>query len=202
MARKVGIIAYGTEEDRQKVAELAAHSGARSASDWMIKIIRSEHRKVAEEMPFQFSARSLKNLEGVKPQLVDVVKLALTRSEVDFMVVEGVRTRERMMELYGKGRTAAQLAVHGIPASYARPGLRKVTWLRNPFSSKHGTGDAVDLLPAPYDWKEGPQWKQVYDAMMSAAEELGVKIRWGRDWDMDEIFEEKGETDGPHFELV
>jgi peptidoglycan L-alanyl-D-glutamate endopeptidase CwlK len=40
------------------------------------------------------------------------------------------------------------------------------------------------------------------DAMFAAAKELNIKIRWGRDWDQDGIIGEKGETDGPHFELV
>lgn len=29
-----------------------------------------------------------------------------------------------------------------------------------------------------------------------------VLIRWDRDWDMDRRYMERGETDGPHFEMV
>ncbi len=41
-----------------------------------------------------------------------------------------------------------------------------------------------------------------HTAMFAAAKELGVKIRWGADWDQDGVPREKGESDSPHFELV
>lgn len=158
-------------------------------------------------MTFRLSDASLAKLDGVHPDLVRVVKRAITISKIDFKVIEGVRSREQMMINYGKGRTAAQLAVHGIPARYAKPGLAKVTWLKNPFASTHaiqksGYGEAVDCLIAPYNWAEGPGWKLMNDAFMEAARIEKVKIRWGRNWDGDDKIGEKGETDGPHFELV
>jgi peptidoglycan L-alanyl-D-glutamate endopeptidase CwlK len=158
-------------------------------------------------MAFRFGAQSLARLEGVHPDLVRVAKRAITISKVDFKVIEGVRSREQMMINYGKGRTAAELAAKGIPAKYAKPRAAKVTWLRDPFASTHGIqkdgySHAVDCLIAPYDWKEGPGWKLMYEAFMRAAQIEGVRVRWGRNWDGDEHIGEKGETDGPHFELV
>lgn len=152
-------------------------------------------------MSFVLSKRSLDRLEGVDPRLVAVVKRAIQISEVDFMVVEGVRSREQCMANYGKGRSAGQLAAFRIPASYAQPKAAKVTWLNNPFASKHCDGLAVDLLPAPYDWKDTKPFDQVALAMMQAAEDCGVHIRWGADWDRDGNPRERGETDSPHFEL-
>jgi peptidoglycan L-alanyl-D-glutamate endopeptidase CwlK len=38
--------------------------------------------------------------------------------------------------------------------------------------------------------------------MFAAAAKLGVHIRWGWDWDGDGKQRERGETDGPHFELL
>lgn len=150
--------------------------------------------------------RDLKRLEGVDPRLVKVVKRAAEISQVAFMVVEGVRSRETCMVNYGKGRTAGQCAVFRIPASYAKPNLAKVTWLSNPFNSKHckqadGYGKAVDLLPAPYDWKDTKPFDLVNKAMEQAARELGVDIRWGADWDEDGRPRERGETDSPHWEI-
>lgn len=153
------------------------------------------------------SEKSLAKLDRVDPQLVRVVKRAIGISKVDFKVVEGVRSRDTMWEYWGKGRTAAQCAAAGVPVKYAKPTLAKITWLKNPLMSNHrimadGFGKAVDLLPAPFDWAEGPQWKLLNDAMEEAARLEGVDIRWGRDWDQDGIIGEKGETDGPHWELV
>ncbi|MBB5700030.1 M15 family metallopeptidase [Sphingomonas yantingensis] len=141
-------------------------------------------------MPFTLSERSLTALVGVDPRLVAVVRRAIEITKVDFMVVEGVRTQARQSELYAQGRT--------------KPG-KIVTWtrisrhMRNPVT---GWGEAVDLLPAPYDWKDVRGFDAVADAMMQAAREKGVKLRHGADWDGDGARREKGETDNPHFELA
>lgn len=167
-------------------------------------------------MSYVLGHRSLTRLEGVHPDLVRVVKRAIQLSTVDFMVVEGLRSRDQMCINYGKGRTAAQCEAKGVPGRYAQPGLRKVTWLANPFNSKHakqadGFSHAVDLLPAPYDWKiDDPKSTPEIDdafakmalAMYQAATELNVRMRWGANWDGDTMIREKGETDNPHFELV
>jgi peptidoglycan L-alanyl-D-glutamate endopeptidase CwlK len=167
-------------------------------------------------MGFNLSQRSLMRLDGVDPRLVAVVKKAIQISDIDFMVVEGLRSREQCMINYGKGRTAAQCEAKGVAAKYANPGHAKVTWLNNPFNSKHckqtnGYGAAVDLLPAPYDWKiDDPKHTPEVDdgfakmaiAMLQAATLLGTPIRWGANWNGNKKFREKGETDNPHFELV
>ncbi len=130
---------------------------------------------------------SKKNLTGVDPYLIAIVVGALKVSKVDFTVLEGVRTLERQKRLYAQGRTA--------------PG-NIVTWT---MKSKHITGDAVDLYP----WingrvvdKDKQAFIEIRNAMFASAAQVGKPIRWGRDWDGDGIFEEKGEYDGPHFELV
>lgn len=112
-----------------------------------------------------------------------------------------------MMVNYGKGRTAAQLQAKGIPAGYARPNDPKVTWLNNPFMSNHrimpdGYGHAVDLAPWPIDWNNSRRFQTLAGVMMRAALDESVHIRWGKDWNENGKYEEKGETDGPHFELV
>ncbi len=154
-----------------------------------------------EPSGYIFSQTSLKRLEGVKPQMQSVVKRALELSEVDFMVLEGVRTKENAYINYGKGRTVAELEAKGVPTKYAQPGVAKVTWLNNPLSSKHMTGDAVDLVPLPVDWNNLKAFDKVADAMFKAARELKVTIRWGADWNGNGKFREKGESDSPHFEL-
>ena len=45
-------------------------------------------------MTFRFSSRSLRNMEGVHPDLVAVAHRALEITEIDFLVTEGLRTRE------------------------------------------------------------------------------------------------------------
>ena len=150
---------------------------------------------------FVLSKLSLSRLEGVNPELVQVVKRAIEITPQDFMVVEGVRTKEQCYSNYGKGRRWEQCTAKGVPAKYAQPKLAKVTWLNNPLSSKHVTGKAVDLVPYPVDWNDLSKFDQMAQAMFAAAKELGVSIRWGADWDNDGNYREKGEYDSPHFEL-
>lgn len=143
---------------------------------------------------FVFGTRSERNLLHVEPRLVKVVRLALLTSPVDFAVVEGVRSRERQKQLYAQGRTA--------------PG-DIVTWT---MQSKHlvqadGFGHAVDLYPLnPATGKVDSTYKlgfrQIGAAMLAAAGQLDTRIRWGLDWDQDGILEERGEYDGPHFEVI
>ena len=138
---------------------------------------------------FILGKRSTDNLVGVHPDLVRVVKRALELSEVDFFVDCGVRTPERQAELYAQGRT--------------KPG-EIVTWTlkSNHFvNQRTGFGHAVDLVPLPVDWKNTKAFDKVAQAMFKAASELGVKLRWGADWDMDGNPRERGETDSPHYEI-
>ena len=141
---------------------------------------------------YKLSERSLKSLEGVNPSLVKVVERAIELTEQDFLVLEGVRSKEQCYINYGKGRTAAQCSAKGVPTNYAQPSLSKVTWLNNPLASKHVTGNAVDLVPSPIDWKTISKFTAISKAMKQAAKELGVDLEWGGDWT---------KKDYPHFEL-
>lgn len=140
-------------------------------------------------MTFSLSTRSMTALQGVHPDLVRIVKRAIEITEVDFKVIEGVRTPERQRDLYAQGRT--------------KPG-NIVTWTLNSNhfrNARTGFGHAVDLLPAPYDWKATGPFDAVSRAMFRAAREIGCTIRWGADWDQDGKARERGESDSPHFEL-
>lgn len=107
---------------------------------------------------FKLSQRSIDRLNGVHPDLVSVVKHAIERSEVDFMVTEGLRTKERQKELVAAGASKTM-------------------------NSRHITGHAVDLAAyvngIRWDW---PLYEKIAKAMKQAAYELNIKIEWGGDW--------------------
>lgn len=142
---------------------------------------------------YKLSKRSLTNLQGVNTNLVKVVQRAIEITKQDFMVTEGLRSREQCCINYGKGRTAQQCSIKGVPAKYAQPSLSKVTWLNNPFASKHTQGRAVDLVPYPVDWNDLAKFRLIAEAMKQAAKELNVSINWGGDW--------QKTKDYPHFEV-
>jgi peptidoglycan LD-endopeptidase CwlK len=108
---------------------------------------------------FTFSAKSEARLKGVHPALVKVVRRALQLTDVDFAVLEGVRTAARQAEL--------------VQAKASRT-----------MNSRHLTGHAVDLGAVVggqvrWDW---PLYDRVAEAMKAAALELKVSIVWGGDW--------------------
>lgn len=150
-------------------------------------------------MAYKLSQRSLDRLEGVKPDLINVVKRAIELTTIDFGVIEGVRTEERQKELVAKGASKTM-------------------------KSKHLEGNAVDLMvyvDGRGCW-ELNLYDEVADAMRQAAIEEGVPIRWGCAWHIDNIEDFDGTMesamneyidlrrsqgkrpflDGPHFELA
>jgi len=140
-------------------------------------------------MTYALGPQSRQRLIGVHPKLVRVVEMAIALSTQDFMVLEGVRTKARQLELYAQGRT--------------KPGSI-VTWTKvsNHFKQPDGHGHAVDLVPWPVDWNTPSKFDAISKAMFIAAASLGIPIRWGADWDRDGKPRERGETDSPHFELA
>lgn len=136
---------------------------------------------------FNLSQTSLDRLQGVNERLVMVVHRALELSGVEFMVVEGLRTKQRQQQLYAQGRTTKG---------------QVVTWTLN---SKHIDGLAVDLAPVvngKIDWSDSKKFDEIAKAMFMAAAETKVPLRWGADWNRNGVPREKKETDSPHFELV
>ena len=122
----------------------------------------------------ELNSRSLKSLNGVNSNLVKVVKRAIQITPVYFIVIEGLRTKERQAQLVKQGASKTM-------------------------NSRHLTGHAVDIVPSPdggktIDWNNKTQFKQVAAAMKQAAKECGVKITWGGDW--------KNFVDMPHYEIT
>lgn len=137
---------------------------------------------------YSLGKRSLEKLCGVDPRLINIVMRAIVLTKQDFSVTCGIRSREEQRKLYAQGRT--------------KPG-DIVTWTLNSrhFPDADGYGRAVDLEPYPSDWKDLSKFDAISKAMFQAAKDLGIKIRWGADWDQDGNPRERGESDSPHFEL-
>ena len=148
---------------------------------------------------FKLSQRSLDKMKGVDPQLVEVVKQAITLTKIDFGVIEGLRTEEKQKELVESGASQTM-------------------------KSKHLVGFAVDLMAYVNGrgcWEIGV-YDEVADAMKESAYELDVMIRWGAAWNIDDLALWEGTAedamnhyiderrsqgrrpfiDAPHFELV
>ena len=113
---------------------------------------------------FELSPRSLRSLLGVHVDLQRVVKRAIHLTTVDFVVIEGLRTKERQRELLKAG----------------------ASWT---LASRHITGHAVDLGAwlGTIRW-EVPLYTSIAVAMKAAAKELSIPIEWGQDlWGKDAV---------------
>lgn len=110
-------------------------------------------------MPLRLSQSSERAMRGVHPDLARVVRRAITMTEVDFKVGEGLRSVAQQKKNVAKG----------------------VSWTMN---SRHLTGHAVDLL-ALVDGKvtwAWPPYHKIVKAMKAAAKAEGVPIIAGADW--------------------
>lgn len=126
-------------------------------------------------MSFRLSRRSLARLEGVHPDLVEVIKLAINVTEVDFGITEGKRTPARQAQLFAKGASTTMNSRH-IPGE---DGLAKAV-------------DVVAYIGSEVRW-DWPLYHKIAAAVKASAKALGVPVVWGGDWT---TFK-----DGPHFEL-
>lgn len=125
-----------------------------------------------------WSARSLKNMDGIHPDLRRVLDRALQDSPVDFVVIEGLRTKARQAELFAKGASKTM-------------------------KSRHLTGHAVDLVPLldldgdgkieTHEMFNWPLMRKLAPHLKAAAKAVNVPIEWGGDWT---TF-----PDGPHWQL-
>jgi peptidoglycan L-alanyl-D-glutamate endopeptidase CwlK len=114
----------------------------------------------------------LTSLSGIHPDLRRVIDRALQDSPLDFVVIEGLRTRKRQEQLVASGASQT-------------------------INSRHLTGHAVDLLPLDSTTGKGefawPLYDKLGPAVKASAKKEGVPIVWGGDW--------TSFKDGPHFEL-
>lgn len=102
---------------------------------------------------------SKNNLKGVHPDLVKIVEKAITLTEIDFRVTEGLRSKTRQIELVNKGASKT-------------------------LNSRHITGHAVDVVAliggsVRWDW---PLYDKIAKAFKQSAKELNIPIVWGGDW--------------------
>lgn len=110
-------------------------------------------------MIYNLSKKSRDRLAGVHPDLVKVVERAIEITEMDFAVLEGVRSKARQEQLVKAGASQTM-------------------------RSRHLTGHAVDLGAyvagsVRWDW---PLYHKLAVAVKQAAAELQVPIEWGGDW--------------------
>lgn len=131
----------------------------------------------------KFSDRSLRNLVGVHPDLVRLMKSAIVDCPVDFTITEGVRTVLRQLDLYAQGRTKPGKKITNCDGIKVRSNHQIKT---------DGYGYAVDLYAYPINVNDTENIQVIAQHIKKVANKMNIKIEWGGDWKM---------KDYPHFEL-
>lgn len=127
-------------------------------------------------MAFRFSTRSLNNLIGVHPYLVEVAHAALARVPYDFIVTAGVRSMKEQRALVAKGASRTMNSYH----------LRQ----------DDGYGHAIDiacLTPEGRVTWDNKYYEANAKIFLDIAKKLGYRLTWGGEW--------KTLYDTPHYQI-
>jgi peptidoglycan L-alanyl-D-glutamate endopeptidase CwlK len=126
-------------------------------------------------MSITLSEKSLMKLVGAHPDLRKVIVRASQLSDIDFTVLEVLRTLARQKELVAKGASKTMNSRH--------------------LAGADGMSRAVDIAPldggqVSWAW---PLYFKLAPIIKQAAKDVGVPIEWGGDW--------RSFKDGPHWQL-
>lgn len=117
--------------------------------------------------------------EDLQVVMNDVIKIT------DIKIISGLRGEEEQNYLF-------------------RTGLSKKMYPNSKHNSEvnGALSEAVDIAPYPINWEDEELFIYVAGIVMGVAWMLGIELRWGGDWDMDDDLHDQTFMDFGHFELV
>lgn len=127
----------------------------------------------------KFSEFSKNNLKNAHPKLRKVLHEVI--KNYDCRVLCSNRGEAEQNRLYNEGKSKLEFP-----------------------DSKHNAEPslAVDVVPYPIDWNDIDRFMHFGGYVSAVADSLGIKVRWGGDWDGDFDFNDQSFIDYPHFELI
>ena len=126
----------------------------------------------------KFGSKSKANLATCHEDLQKVFNEVI--KYVDCSALEGHRPEWRQNDLFEKGKTKVKFPMGRHNSSPSR---------------------AVDVTPYPVDWADRERQTLFAGFVLGIARSMGIKLRWGGDWDMDFQVMDNRFDDFPHFEL-
>ncbi len=137
-------------------------------------------------MKFKFGRRSEIHLDQTSPGLVLVMREALAHGVMDFTIIESFRDEETQNAYF-----------------YAKPQKSKVKFPNGKHNKKPAkANDAVPYINGKLSWNK-LHCCVLAGIILTCAAKLGIKIRWGGNWDMDsEPITDQDFQDLVHFEEV
>jgi hypothetical protein len=128
-----------------------------------------------------YSAKSQAKLDSADERLQQVFKEAARWWNVT--IIEGHRSTRRQRQLYMAGKS-------------------KLDGVTKRSNHNHEPSRAVDAAPYPIDWQDTDRFYRFGFYVLGLAAAMGVKLRWGGDWDSDGDTTDQTFNDLVHFEVV
>jgi len=126
----------------------------------------------------RFGTKSKKELATCDKRLQKVFNEVI--KYIDCSALEGHRDEYRQDKLYEEGKTKVKFPMGRHNSSPSR---------------------AVDVTPYPVDWNDRERQTLFAGFVLGIARSMGIKLRWGGDWDMDFKVMDNRFDDFPHFEV-
>jgi peptidoglycan L-alanyl-D-glutamate endopeptidase CwlK len=132
----------------------------------------------SRNMP-RFSQFSLDNLSTCDDKLQRVFREVIRH--IDCRVTDGHRTQAEQDLAYNRGHSEKK-------------------WP----NSKHNQlpSKATDIVPYPVDWEDRERFTLFAGFVMGVASQMGIRLRWGGDWNSNFVVQDNKFDDFAHFELV
>jgi peptidoglycan LD-endopeptidase CwlK len=126
-----------------------------------------------------FGQRSLAELATCHPDLQRVANEAI--KYWDFSILDGHRTQEEQETAFRTGRS-------------------KLHWPEGPHCKS--PSEAFDFAPYPIDWSNEDRFLLLAGKIMGLAQQMGIRLRSGADWDGDGNPRNQTFNDRGHLELL
>lgn len=143
-------------------------------------------------MSYQFGPKSQAKLVTAHPDLGAVFAMAIKRTPYDITIVHGWRGEEVQNALEDSGASTKRF-----------PDSRHNKTDDPKIGDPNEVSDAVDFAPwidGKIPWGETHIFAVIAGVIFAAADEFGVELRWGGDWDGDGNTKEHSLQDWGHIE--
>jgi len=124
----------------------------------------------------KFGKRSKEKLYTCDERLIKLFEEVV--KTFDCTVTQGNRSIKEQEKLYEEGKTKVKFSKHNYIPSLA-----------------------VDVTPYPVDYENMDRHYYFGGYVLATAEKLGLKVRWGGDWDSDRETKDQTFNDLVHFEV-
>ncbi len=125
----------------------------------------------------KFSKSSLEKLSTCHPNLQKLFHEVI--KNYDCTIIEGYRSEQDQLKAFKEGKSK----IKSDGKHNQTPSL------------------ALDAAPAPINWNDKEKFYHFAGYVKATADQLGIKIRCGADWDGDNDLKDQKFFDLPHFEL-